>query len=110
MIVLIILLVSGHFLISIAWIREKESMKMISAVDFPAHGPWIVSIGNVNYKIYFRKKKITDMVILLLIIIHKIADYGTNEEFIERAREKFLTIQTNNASKVSSCCFEFFKK
>ena len=34
--------------------------------------------------------------------MHKIADYGTNEEFIERAREKYLTIQTNNASKVSS--------
>ena len=64
MIVLIILLVSGHFLISIAWIREKESMKkMISAEDFPAHGPWIVSVGDINYKIYFRKKKITDMVI-----------------------------------------------
>jgi hypothetical protein len=61
--VLLILLVSGHFLNSTAWIREKESMKMISAEDFPAHGPWIVSVGDINYKIYFRKKKITDMVI-----------------------------------------------
>ena len=57
MIVLIILLVSGHFFISIAWIREKESMKkMISVEDFSAHGPWIVSVGDINYKIYLKKE------------------------------------------------------
>jgi hypothetical protein len=42
---------------------DTRAMKMISAEDFPAHGPWIVSVGDINYKIYFRKKKITDMVI-----------------------------------------------
>ena len=43
--VLLILLVSSHFSNSIAWIGEKESMKMISAEDYPINGPWIVSVG-----------------------------------------------------------------
>ena len=40
---LLILLVSRYFLISIAWIEEKEKVK--SADDWPTHGPWIVSVG-----------------------------------------------------------------
>ena len=45
---LLILLFSGHLLFSIAWIQEKESVKMISVEDWPTHGPWIVSVG-VNF-------------------------------------------------------------
>jgi hypothetical protein len=49
---LLLLLVSGHFLNSIAWIREKkESKEMIFAEDFPIHGPWIVSVGRFKHAI-----------------------------------------------------------
>ena len=44
---LLVILVSGHFLFSIALIRENEEVRMISASDWPIHGPWIVSVGRV---------------------------------------------------------------
>jgi hypothetical protein len=36
-------IISGCFVFSIAWTQVKDNkMKMY---DFPAHGPWIVSVG-----------------------------------------------------------------
>ena len=45
---LTLLVLSGYF-VSFAWVEEKESVKMISADDWPSHGPWIVSVGNITY-------------------------------------------------------------
>ena len=44
---------SGCFVFSIAWTQVKDNMKMILADDFPAHGPWIVSVGKNEYLLIF---------------------------------------------------------
>ena len=44
MAVYILILGVSDFLSAVAWNREKD-VEMISAKDWPIHGPWIVFVG-----------------------------------------------------------------